>query len=220
MHWNPAMVGNRSGQPLRHNRTDASFVYTHRTTWTGSPIFASTKWIQEMNPFSGTRNLFNLRLRPSTPSTKLTFIRSYSRRTRLTITSYGGTHLQNMDHGGVDHTRSQVVKTRQQVPSGQTTLRHTQPSHREGVVVDVTRIWHFYDDPAYVNIAVKGTNETVVDMIVKKDFSDPKDKKWSGGQPTHTKTFKMLMHSITAVPRTNATPSHPNWRLSSYRLGI
>ena len=36
-------------------------------------------------------------------------------------------------------------------------------------------------DPTYVrplNIAVKGTDEKVVDMIVKHDFSDPKDKKW------------------------------------------
>ena len=49
-------------------------------------------------------------------------------------------------------------------------------------VVDVTHIRPFYYDPTYVtplNIAVKDTDETVVDMIVKHDFSDPKDKKWS-----------------------------------------
>ena len=49
-------------------------------------------------------------------------------------------------------------------------------------VVDVTHIRPFYCDPAFVtplNIAVKDTDETVVDMIVKQDFSDPKDKKWS-----------------------------------------
>ena len=48
-------------------------------------------------------------------------------------------------------------------------------------VVDVTDIRPFYYDPTYVtplNIAVKDTDETVVDMIVKHDFSDPKDKKW------------------------------------------
>ena len=45
-------------------------------------------------------------------------------------------------------------------------------------VVDVTHIRPFYYDPTYVtplNIAVKDTDETVVDMIVKHDFSDPKD---------------------------------------------
>ena len=38
----------------------------------------------------------------------------------------------------------------------------------------------FYYDPTYVtprNIAVKDTDEKVVDMIVKHNFSDPKDKK-------------------------------------------
>ena len=29
-----------------------------------------------------------------------------------------------------------------------------------------------------LNIAVKDTDETMVDMIVTHDFSDPKDKKW------------------------------------------
>ena len=40
--------------------------------------------------------------------------------------------------------------------------------------VDVTHIRPFYYNPAYVtplNIAVKDTDETVTDMIVKHDFS-------------------------------------------------
>ena len=48
-------------------------------------------------------------------------------------------------------------------------------------VVDVTHIRPFYYDPAYVtplNIAVKDTDETVVEMIVNHDFSNPQDKKW------------------------------------------
>ena len=60
-------------------------------------------------------------------------------------------------------------------------------------VVDVTYIRPFYYDPAYVtplNIAVKDTDETVVDMIVKHDFSDPKDKKrlvrWITEPPSET----------------------------------
>ena len=32
--------------------------------------------------------------------------------------------------------------------------------------------------PTPFNIAVKDVDETVVDMNVKHDFSDPKDKKW------------------------------------------
>jgi hypothetical protein len=48
-------------------------------------------------------------------------------------------------------------------------------------VVDVKHIRPFYYDPAYVtplNIAVKDTDETVVEMIVNHDFSKPQDKKW------------------------------------------
>jgi hypothetical protein len=48
-------------------------------------------------------------------------------------------------------------------------------------VVDVTHIRPFYFHPTYVtplNIAVKDTDETVVDAIVQHDFSDPQDKKW------------------------------------------
>ena len=45
----------------------------------------------------------------------------------------------------------------------------------------MSHIRPFCYDPAYVtppNIAVKDADKTVVDMIVKHDFSDPKDKKW------------------------------------------
>jgi len=43
-------------------------------------------------------------------------------------------------------------------------------------VVDVKNIWPFYYDPAYVtlNMAVKDIDETVVDMIVQQNFSDPR----------------------------------------------
>ena len=90
---------------------------------------------------------------------------------------------------------------------------HTQPSHKE-YVVDVT-----YDTSTMTQLtlhhsaAVKDTDETVVNMIVKHDFSDPKDKKWlvrwvteppSESWETY-ETFKMLMHFITTVPRTNST---------------
>ena len=47
-------------------------------------------------------------------------------------------------------------------------------------VVDVIHTRPFSYDPTYVtplNIAVKCTDETVVDMIVKHDFSDSKDEK-------------------------------------------
>ena len=75
--------------------------------------------------------------------------------------------------------------------------------------------------PAYVtilSIAVKDTDETVVDMIVQHDFSDPKDKKWLVRWITdppsetweNTRTLRIVIHSITTVPRTNSTPSHPN----------
>jgi hypothetical protein len=48
-------------------------------------------------------------------------------------------------------------------------------------VVDATHIRPFYFDPNYVtplNVAVKDTDETVVDVILQHDFSDPQDKKW------------------------------------------
>jgi hypothetical protein len=48
-------------------------------------------------------------------------------------------------------------------------------------VVDVTHRRPFYFDPNYVtplNVAVKDTDETVVESILQHDFSNPNDKKW------------------------------------------
>ena len=48
-------------------------------------------------------------------------------------------------------------------------------------VVDVTHMRPFYFNPNYVtplHVAVKDTDETVVDAILQHDFSDPTDKKW------------------------------------------
>ena len=48
-------------------------------------------------------------------------------------------------------------------------------------VVDVMHIHPFYFDPNYLaplKVAVKDTDETVVDTILHHDFSDPMDKKW------------------------------------------
>jgi hypothetical protein len=48
-------------------------------------------------------------------------------------------------------------------------------------LVDVTHLKPFYHDPTYVvplNIAVKDTDEYVVESIVEHDVSDPKDTKW------------------------------------------
>ena len=79
----------------------------------------------------------------------------------------------------------------------------------------------FFYDPTHVtplHIAVKDTEETVFDMIVKHNFSDPNDKKWFvrwiTEPPSETwetyENLKTLMYSITTVPRTNSTHSHPN----------
>ena len=54
-------------------------------------------------------------------------------------------------------------------------------------VVDVTHIRPFYFDPNYLtplNVAVKDTDETVVDTIRQHDFSDPMDKKIVGSLVT------------------------------------
>ena len=45
-------------------------------------------------------------------------------------------------------------------------------------VVDVTHIRPFYFDPTYatpLNVAVKDTDETVVESIIQHDFSDPNE---------------------------------------------
>ena len=51
-------------------------------------------------------------------------------------------------------------------------------------MVDVTHLRPFYFDPAYVtplNIAVKDTDEFVVDRIVAHDFTNVNEKKWLVG---------------------------------------
>ena len=53
-------------------------------------------------------------------------------------------------------------------------------TNKEHVVV-VTHTHPFYFDPTYVtllSIAVNDAGETVMDMIVQLDFSDPQDKMW------------------------------------------
>ena len=55
-------------------------------------------------------------------------------------------------------------------------------------VLDVTHIRLLYFDPAYVTpveIAIKDTDETVVETIEQHDFSDPQDKKWFIGWLTN-----------------------------------
>jgi len=75
---------------------------------------------------------------------------------------------------------------------------------------------HIYDPSTMVqhlNTAVKDTDETVADMIMKHDFSDSKDKKWlvwwitkpSSETWKNYEKLKTLMHSITTVPRINLT---------------
>jgi hypothetical protein len=59
------------------------------------------------------------------------------------------------------------------------TIRNLVTQHE--YVADVTHLKPFYHDPTYVvplNIAVKDTDEYVVDQIVGHNISDPTDTKW------------------------------------------
>ena len=103
------------------------------------------------------------------------------------ITSYGGNHPQksaaetrkNTDHGGGPYQVSQVLQHRDKDITDKPRYSIRNLVTNKECVVDVTHIRPFYYDQAYVtllNIAVKDTDETVVEMIVNHDFSNPQDK--------------------------------------------
>ena len=83
-----------------------------------------------------------------------------------------------MDHGTYKVTKVLQHHDKSLVDKPRYTIRSLVIDNEN--VVDSRHIRPFYFDSAYVtplNTAVKDTDETVVDMIVQRDFSDPKDKK-------------------------------------------
>ena len=89
-------------------------------------------------------------------------------------------------------------------------------------MADVTHLRPFYFDPNYVtplNIAVKDTDEHVVEKIVAHDFSNFNDKRWSGTEaPDQTwETYETLKdveafhHYCAALQLDPFPPTQPHY---------
>jgi hypothetical protein len=157
------------------------------------PQFAATKWIQVQNPFSG--ELDYIKQIQSKGETIDTIdeidINSYILTTyqfndyvlrRYPPTKIGGRnpHKYGLWWRG-PYQVSQVLQHRDKDITDKPRYSICNIVTIKEYVVDVTHIRPFYYDPAYVtplNIAVKDTDERVVEVIVNHDFSNPQNKKW------------------------------------------